>query len=417
MIIQKKIFVFLFLLYASLLIGFYFDEDVIGGAFNDYTSHSHIAFKFKDNFFFTLINYDDLGHRHSPIFYIIKSIVLNFGETGHRIFFLHFYLLIPLFFYKCLKIKFKFISKNYLKLIAALVFLFPTYRAYSIWPDPHLLGVLFFIVSIFYYLKVKENINPFKNSILNTLFLSLAAYASPNFGIFVIFFLYEFFKKFSLGSKILKIIFLNIILSLPFFFYLFYFDVNFIFNNNGWDMGNNFYSLENISNKIIIITSLFFFYMLPFILLNFKFIEFNFSYLSLNNFLAILVFLFIIFFFDFSAGYELTNSGGGFFYNLSNFLFQNYYLLFLICFVTYLYLLKIFIINKKNIIIFLCLVLSNPQITIWQANFSPTLFFIIFLLFSGFINKNNLKYKNLIISYLYFFSYLLLNFLIRNILI
>ena len=52
MIIQKKIFVFLFLLYASLLIGFYFDEDIIGGALNDYTSHSHIAFKFKNNFFF-----------------------------------------------------------------------------------------------------------------------------------------------------------------------------------------------------------------------------------------------------------------------------------------------------------------------------------------------------------------------------
>ena len=130
-----------------------------------------------------------------------------------------------------------------------------------------------------------------------------------------------------------------------------------------------------------------------------------------------MVFLFIIFFFDFSASYELTNSGGGIFYNLSNFLFQNDYLLFLLCFITYLYLLKIFTTNKANLIIFLCLVLSNPQITIWQANFSPTLFIVIFLLFSGFIDKNNLKYKNLIISYFYFFSYLLLNLLIRNILI
>jgi len=417
MISQNKIFLFLFLLYATLLIGFYFDEDIIGGALNDYVSHSHIAFKFKDNFFFTLINYDDLGHRHSPIFYIIKSIVLNFGENWHRIFFLHLYLLIPLFFYKCLKLKFKFISKSYLKLIAALVFLFPTYRAYSIWPDPHLLGVLFFIISIFYYLKVKANINPFKNSILNSLFLSFAAYASPNFGIFVIFFFYEFFKKFSLGSKILKIVFLNIILSLPFFLYLFYFDANFVFNNNGWDVGSNFYSLENISNKIIIIISLFLFYLLPFVIFKFKYIKFNFSDLSLNNFLAILVFLFIIFFFDFSASYKLTNSGGGIFYNLSNFLFHNDYLLFLLCFLTYLYLFKVFMIDKKNLIIFLCLVLSNPQITIWQANFSPTLFFVIFLLFNSFIDKNNLKYKNLIISYLYFLSYLLLNFLIRNILI
>ena len=61
------------------------------------------------------------------------------------------------------------------------------------------------LMIIFYYLKVKKNINPFKNSILNTLFLSLAAYASPNFGIFVIFFLYEFFKILNLQNYIYKL--------------------------------------------------------------------------------------------------------------------------------------------------------------------------------------------------------------------
>ena len=415
MIIQKKIFVFLFFIYLSLLIGFYFGEDVIGGAFNDYKSLSHVAFKFKDNFLLTLINYDDLGHRHSPIFFIIKSTLLNFGETGHRIFFLHLYMLIPLFFYKCLKIKFKDISRNYLKLIAALVFFFPTYRAYSIWPDAHLLGVLFFIISVFYYLKFKENIHPLKNSLLNTLFLSFAAYASPNFGIFVIFFIYEFFIKFSLKSEIIKIFSLNIILSLSFFLYLFYFNINFIFNDNGWDIGDDFYSFKNISNKIVIIISLLFFYLIPFVLLKFK--KICFPEISIRNVIAILLFIIVIYFFDFSDAYKLTDSGGGFVYNLSNLLLNNDYLLFFICFVTYLYLLKIFKVDKKNIVIFLCLILSNPQITIWQANFSPTLFFIIFLLFDGFIKKSDLNYKNLIISYLYFFLYLLSNILMRNILI
>jgi hypothetical protein len=326
-------------------------------------------------------------------------------------------MLIPLFFYKCLKIKFKDISRNYLKLIAALVFFFPTYRAYSIWPDAHLLGVLFFIISVFYYLKFKENVHPLKNSLLNTFFLSFAAYASPNLGIFVIFFFYEFFIKFSLKSEIIKILFLNIILSLPFFFYLFYFDVNFIFNDNGWDIGDDFYSLENISNKIIIIISLFFFYLIPFVLLKFSFRKIYFPKISLKIIMAILLFIIVIYFFDFSVAYKLTDSGGGFFYNLSNLILNNDYLLFFICFITYLYLLKIFTIDKKNIIIFLCLILSNPQITIWQANFSPTLFFIIFLLFNGFIKKNDLNYKNLIISYFYFFFYLISNILMRNILI
>ena len=74
MIITKKINILIILFYFSLLLGFFLDEDSIGGAFNDYEGHAHIAEKFKSNFLYTLLNYNDLGHRHSPIFYIVKSI-------------------------------------------------------------------------------------------------------------------------------------------------------------------------------------------------------------------------------------------------------------------------------------------------------------------------------------------------------
>ena len=264
---------------------------------------------------------------------------------------------------------------------------------------------------------MKQNIQPLKNSLMNTLFLSIAAYASPNFGIFVIFFFYEFFKKFSFSKEIFKIILLNIILSIPFFLYLFYFDINFIFNDNGWDIGDNFYSLKNISNKIIIIISLFLFYLIPLIFSNLKKIRLDFSKFSLKYILAISSYFFIIYFFDFSTSYKLTNSGGGFFYNLSNILFKNDYLLFFICFFTYLYLFDFIYSVKKNLIIFICLILSNPQVTIWQANFSPTIFFLIFLIFNGLINEKKLNLKTLIIFYLYFSLYLIANLFIRNILI
>ena len=72
--ISKKINIIITLIYFSLLFGFFYGEDSIGGALNDYKSHSHIAEKFKSNFFYTLLSYDELGHRHSPIFYILKSI-------------------------------------------------------------------------------------------------------------------------------------------------------------------------------------------------------------------------------------------------------------------------------------------------------------------------------------------------------
>ena len=417
MILKKKIFILLVFMYFSLILGSYFGEDVLGGAYYDYKGMEHIAFKFKENFLYTLFNYDTFGHRHSPIFYIIKSIALNFGENGQKIFFLHVFLLIPIFFYKCLKIQFKNVSKNYLKLFAAVILLFPTFRGYSIWPDPHLLGTLFFIISIFYYLKTNNNINPFKNALLHTLFLSIAAYSSPNFGIFVIFFFCEFLRKFSISKEIFIIIFLNIILSLPFFLYLFYFNINFIFDNNGWDIGDKFYSFKNISNKIIIITSFFLFYLIPFVFLKLAKIKLNFSNFSSKYFWFVLFYLLIIYFFDFSTAYKLTNSGGGFFYNLSNTFFENDYLLFILCFFIYLYLIKIFYIHNKNFILFACLIFSNPQITIWQANFSPTIFFLIFLLFEGVIDEKKLNSKSLVICYIYFFLYLLSNYYFRNILI
>ena len=139
--------------------------------------------------------------------------------------------------------------------------------------------------------------------------------------------------------------------------------------------------------------------------------------LSLRYIFTSLTFLIIIYFFDFSLSYEYTKSGGGFFYNISNLLFQNNILLFILSYFTYLYLLEIFRLNTSNLILFLCLILSHPQLTMWQANFSPTILFLLLLLFKNVINKNNLDLKTLIISYFYFSIYLISNIIIRNILI
>ena len=414
MIIAKKINVSVILIYFSLLLGFFLNEDSLGGALADYNSHAHIAEKFKSNFLYTLLNYDNLGHRHSPIFYIVKSIFLNFGEFGQKILFLHLFLLIPFFFYKCLKIIYKKTSKDKLILISLLIILFPTFRSYSIWPDPHLLGTLFFIIAIYYYLKFNENINPFRNSLFNTFFLSLSAYCSPNFGVFAIFFFINYFSKFKISKEILIISIFNIILSLPFFYYLFILEINFLFNISGWNIGENFYSISNISNKIIIIISLIFFYLLPFFLS--KSLNYNFGYILKIK--KEFIFYFIIFFtscyfFDFSEVYILTNSGGGFIYNLSQFLFKNNFLLFLICFFTYVYLIQIFKADLNNLLLFAILILSNPQITLWQANFNPTIYFLVLLLFNLELKKDTIKIKTIYFNYIYFSLYLFLSIIYK----
>ena len=49
MILKKNTFIFLILIYLSLIVGFFTGEDVIGGAINDYKGHSHIAERFNEN--------------------------------------------------------------------------------------------------------------------------------------------------------------------------------------------------------------------------------------------------------------------------------------------------------------------------------------------------------------------------------
>ena len=57
------------LLYLSLIIGFYFGEDALGGASTDYYIHFDISAKFNNNFIITFLHYNELGPRHSPVFF------------------------------------------------------------------------------------------------------------------------------------------------------------------------------------------------------------------------------------------------------------------------------------------------------------------------------------------------------------
>ena len=51
----------------------------------DYNSLKHLNEKFKNDFLFFFLNYNDLGHRQSP-FFIISSLIFDFGELATRIF-------------------------------------------------------------------------------------------------------------------------------------------------------------------------------------------------------------------------------------------------------------------------------------------------------------------------------------------
>ena len=151
----KKELIFFTALYFSLIIGFLLGENSSGGAFLDYLNQKKISQNFSNNFFETLLNYEKFPTRHSPILIIFLSVFekLNLNDYFIRIIHLHLCLLLPLFFYLSLKLKFIDIDKRVLILITGIIFLSPTFRSLAIWPDSRVLGLSFFCISVYYYLN------------------------------------------------------------------------------------------------------------------------------------------------------------------------------------------------------------------------------------------------------------------------
>ena len=258
------------LLYLSLIVGFYFNEDSTGGAFLDYRGQKGVSEAFAINFNNTFLNYDNFATRHSPVLIVFLSFFeeINLSDNLIRIIHLHILLVLPFIFYLILIEKFKYIEKKYLLLIVGLVFLSPTFRSLSIWPDSRLLGLSIFSLSILFYLFFLRS-NQLKYCFFNIIFCAFSAYISPNFSVFSIYFFYFFCKKYGYFSReLIYIILTNILLSLPALYYLFVLDVNFLTKTAAITEKKNFIFFNNIANQILIIPSIIFFYFLPFVLTN-----------------------------------------------------------------------------------------------------------------------------------------------------
>ena len=147
------------ILYLSLIVGFIFGEDSTGGAFIDYQGQKKVSLDFAINFKDTFFNYDKYATRHSPILIIFLSLFekLRLSDDIIRIIHLHIILFLPLGFFLCLKKKFKLTNEYYLGFLTGLIFLSPTFRSLSIWPDSRVLGLTVFIFSVYFYLKFNDD--------------------------------------------------------------------------------------------------------------------------------------------------------------------------------------------------------------------------------------------------------------------
>jgi hypothetical protein len=375
-----------FIFYLTVLLGFYFNEDNIGGAVNDSIYHFKIAQQFNQNFYETFKNFGTpelgLGARNSPVFWMFISIFSKFISFDLiRLLNSLTIFATAIIFYRCLLIKFKNFNHLNLVILTTMVFLSPSLRSLAIWPYSLSWGLFFFIVSIYYYLKFQNNFN-LKNSLLILINVIIASYIYPSFSVFYIFYFFKIINKTKNKILAIKILFSSFVFSLPCLIYLS--STDFLKNFDGAQGLNVSWSQSlNISNKILVIGTMVLYFLMPVINLKEIFLKIK----STNKLSILLIFIFCltnIYFFNFPH----STWGGGFFHKFSNIIFGNNYLFFVVSVLSILIIHSIIKKNFSNYLLLVLLILFNPQFTIYIKYFDPLIFILFLTLFDFDLKKH-----------------------------
>jgi len=385
------------LLYLSLFIGFYLNETASGGGTRaDFYLTWQYVLNLKEDLFFHYTHWEAI---HLPFHYIIVSIINSFLEDKNQIRFFYcvISILIPILFYLSLKIKFPKINNNLLLVFASALFILPTFRYTAIWANVQVTAHIFFLFSIFFYLKWKEKkINTFdKNLIFQILFMTLATYTRQDYAIFYLFFMIIYLQKINFKMFLLLSIFV-LFLSLPGFWFVY---------EQSTVLSHIKFS-SNFQNYLLVNSSIMSFYLIPII---FYFLIYEQQKIKQDaKFIAITLILFSILTFIFSYSFDYDYKiGGGFILKLSMILFNNFLIFYISSVVGFVALTYLARNDINNFIIIILLLFGYSSSMIFQKYFEPTFIFVFFLLMQSQISFNFLKnYKNVLLIYIYFCIYL-----------
>lgn len=385
------------LLSSSLLFGFLINEDLSGGG-------SQTDFKITWSYVLGLKSdlisyYKNWSHIHLPLHYIIVSFFSKLfeGPDSIRFIFCLIGMLVPILFYKTLVIKYKDIDKNNLFLFASILLILPTFRYTVIWANAQITAQIFFLISIFFFLKwsrrKKSRIDI--NLFLQILFLSLACYTRQDYTIYFLFFMFLLFKVLNFGDY-LKISIVIILLSIP--------GIIFVIEQNSVTNIKFTYKFQNF---FLVNSSIISFYLLPLFLINkislkkiFKNLK-DIKIFTLIFLISLILILMLSINFDYN--YKL---GGGFILKTSIFLFDSKIPFFISSAIG---LTLILFLSKKNIdnFIFLFLLLFGYSADIvYQKYFEPIFLISFFLILNNSLTKEILiSKKNIYALYIYFLFY------------
>ena len=379
----------------SLLFGLFLEEDLsTGGSKNDFIFHTLPTVIDFSNFSFITLNKHTA---HFPLHYLLLSIPQLIFEDifAIKLVYFIFSLLFPFLVY--INICKLYPDQKFNALIISLSLLYlPFYRASSFWPNAHLTALIFLLAANYCYI-LSLNSKNFIYKFLLIFFLSLSTYSMQPYALFFIFYLIYYFKNESL-STFIAIFFICIIFSLPAFHIIF---------NLPIEKHSYLNFTNNISYTIITNFSIILFFLLFFLFNKSNFFKVKNFVLNINKFEVLLFFfLYLILIINYENNFPF---GGGFFYKLSNLLFNNNFLFFLTGFLG-LILSWLFYKIDKNIfyIIMLTNFMAIGYITS-QKYFEPIFLVLILVLCKNFLSKNIIDSKlNSLVFYSINLSYFIL---------
>lgn len=370
----------IFLILLNYFFGFFIREISNGAGHIDLELHIWIVINdLRENYFETLKNYLSYSEATFPFFHSFQSI-FNPANTNY-IYCLNntiLNLFIVFIFFKFLKLKKINFENNFLIiLIPFIILLSPWFRSSSYWGMTENFAFFFLIPSLYFLdLLIKKKIS-FKQNILLSVLISLTLYARQQYlftAVFHILLLIMNNDKKNLFSSI----FVYLILSIPGFYSLILWDA--INNLSNATSASGVLDIKNIYLNILKISSIFFFYLIPILLINYSKIFKNFLEKKYIVVFTIIFFIKLILFNDISY----PEKGGGYLVKFTEIFFSNdpKFLIFISSvFFTFI----IFSININNFKYFLILpfIYMNFGFNefLYQEWFDPLYLFILFIFF------------------------------------
>ena len=404
---NKHILFLIFLLLSSYFLGFYLREITNGAGHIDLEHFIWlIVIDLKQDYFETIRNYQSYGEATFPFFHSFQSF---FNPATKNLFYCLnntiFNLLIIFIFYQFLKLKRIDFENNFLiNLIPFIILLSPWFRSSSYWGMTENLSFFFLIPSLYFLNLLIQKKTSFKNNLILTVLISLTLYARQQFLFLAVFHILILLLNNNKKELIFTILIYSL-LSLPGFYVLSIWGVFKDLSQATSASGG--LSLENILLNVTKISSLFFFYSIPIVLINFsQFLKIFFSKRCLLIFIVVLFIKYLLFN---DINYPLKS--GGYIVKFNYFFLNNDpKLLILISSAFFAYIISIIKSNNYKYFLILPLIYLNYGFvnSVYQEWFDPLYLFTYYIFLSKDHIVNLRLNKNSTITFLFIWEFVIL---------